>query len=365
MEQLVRLAKFPFLPEAQEWIKKSGPILDDLLTGTVYATARSLGKRRVAAALTKERVWTHQFDSDPEAINELLSYIIARMIASVIGDKYLIRRYALAEAERVNEKLQFEPLDLLLRVCDVLSIELSQEMGDTEETVRMHFLAFLTNTSQMRAKEWKLVNMPVKDGFVVLDKRKVCRIVQEVLRRKFEAELPLSVTEGIKEAFTSEVVELQDVIAEHKKEFAPEIGGVIKAECFPPCVKRLIGMAQRGENLSHMGRFTVASFLHTIGMSNEEIMKIFAVSPDFREDLTRYQVEHVTGGISGTEYTPPECTTMVSFGLCFDKDSLCGYEWMTHPLKYYRTKIKPRRRKQGAVTEGEKAKEKEGSEGSK
>ena len=352
MESLVRLATFPFLPEAHEWAKKSGPSLDDILSGAVYATARSLGKRRVAAALEKDRLWVNRYDTEPEAVNELLSYIVARMIASVLGDKYLIRRFILAEAERVNEKLQKEPMDFVLRVCEFLKIEVSEDLGLDNETIKMHFLAFLINTSQMRSPEWKLVNMPLKDGYVLLDKRHVCRIVQEVLRRKFEEELPLAVTVGIKEAFESEVLELQEVIEQHKKDFSPEMTGVIKAECFPPCIKHLIGIAQKGENLSHMGRFTLASFLHTIGMTNEDIMKIFAVSPDFREDLARYQIEHITGGISGTEYTPPECTTMSSFGLCFEKDRLCEYEWMTHPLKYYRARLRPPRRKGEAKKEG-------------
>jgi len=363
MEPLVRLATFPFLPDAQEWIKRSGPSLDDILLSSAYSTARAMGARRVSAVLGKDRLWKSSPDTDPEAVNELLSYIVARMIASVIGDKYLIRRFALSEAERINEKLQKEPMDFVLRICEILGIEVSQGLAADAESIQMHFLAFLKNTSQMRANEWKMVNMPVKDGFVQLDKRRVCRIVQEVLKRRFEGELPLSVTQGIKDVFASEIVELQEVIAEHKKEFSPELGGVIKAECFPPCIKHLIGMAQRGENLSHMGRFTLASFLHTVGMSNEEIMKVFAVSPDFREDLARYQIEHVTGGISGTEYTPPECTTMSSFGLCFEKDRLCEYEWMTHPLKYYRAKCRPRRRKDGAGKDGEKGKIKDAKEG--
>jgi DNA primase large subunit len=363
--ELVRLATFPFRPEASEWVKKKGPSLDDILSGTAYATARSLGKRRVAAALEKDRLWVNRYDTETEAINELLSYIVARMIASVLGDKYLIRRFVLAEAERINEKLQKEPMDYVLKVCEFLKIEVSEDLGADLESIKMHFLAFLTNTSQMRSPEWKLVNMPLKDGFVILDKRRVCRIVQEVLKRKFEEELPLAVTAGIKDAFSSEVVELQEVIEQHKKEFSPELNGVIKAECFPPCIKHLIAMAQKGENLSHMGRFTLASFLHTIGMTNEEIMKVFAVSPDFREDLARYQIEHITGGISGTEYTPPECTTMSSFGLCFEKDHLCGYEWMTHPLKYYRAKLRPPRRKGEAKKESEADKKKDGSEAAK
>ncbi|HEQ78785.1 MAG TPA: hypothetical protein ENN76_00800, partial [Euryarchaeota archaeon] len=58
------------------------------------------------------------------------------------------------------------------------------------------------------------------------------------------------------------------------------------------------------------------------------------------EGMARYQIDHVTGVTSGTEYTPPECNTMKSNANCFEPDRLCEQEWMTHPLKYYRTKQK-------------------------
>jgi DNA primase large subunit len=274
---------------------------------------------------------------------------VARILASVVGDRYLIRRFALAEAERVNQRLQEEELDFVMEVCGHLDIDVASTGTRSENghTMKMHFLTFLKNTSQMRSIEWKLVNMDVKGGFVFLDQRRLCRIIQEVLRRRYEEELPLPVTGPIKEAFEAETLEILDVIKERKRFLEPDGMGEIRVDCFPPCIKHLIAMAQAGENLSHMGRFTLASFLHTLGMSNEEILKVFASSPDFREDLASYQIDHITGVISGTEYTPPECTTMVSFGLCYEKDRLCDKEWLTHPLKYYRSQVRYLRRKKG------------------
>ena len=73
-------------------------------------------------------------------------------------------------------------------------------------------------------------------------------------------------------------------------------------------------------------------------MSADEIMGVFSASPDFDESKTRYQIDHITGEISGTVYSPPECSTMKSYGICFDEDGLCRKEWMTHPLKYYKIK---------------------------
>jgi DNA primase large subunit len=71
-------------------------------------------------------------------------------------------------------------------------------------------------------------------------------------------------------------------------------------------------------------------------MSADEIIKLFGTSPDFDESKTRYQVEHITGKISGTEYTPPECDTMRTYGICIDADSLC--KRISHPLSYYSKK---------------------------
>ena len=60
-------------------------------------------------------------------------------------------------------------------------------------------------------------------------------------------------------------------------------------------------------------------------------------------EKARYQVEHITGKTSGTEYTPPGCDTMKSNSICFNPDSLCNKEWMNHPLSYYRIKGKKKR----------------------
>jgi len=89
-------------------------------------------------------------------------------------------------------------------------------------------------------------------------------------------------------------------------------------------MRKLLAMAQGGENVPHQGRFALTTFLHTLGMSADDIMKVFSVSPDFDPRKSRYQVEHITGVISGTEYTPPECRTMKTYGICFPRTTCAG-----------------------------------------
>lgn len=107
---------------------------------------------------------------------------------------------------------------------------------------------------------------------------------------------------------------------------------------FPPCMRKLLATLERGENIPHAGRFALTAFLHAVGMSADDILKMFSSTPDFDKKKTRYQVEHITGKISGIVYTPPECAAMKTYGLCSNEDLLCKKEWLTHPLKYYRAK---------------------------
>jgi DNA primase large subunit len=123
--------------------------------------------------------------------------------------------------------------------------------------------------------------------------------------------------------------------------------GPIDDASFPPCMKTILTMMRAGENVPHTGRFAIVSFLHTIGMSADRIMELFSTAPDFDARKSEYQVRHITGEISGTEYSPPECSTMKSYGICYNPDQLCQQEWMTHPLKYYRS-AKRRRYRSGA-----------------
>jgi DNA primase large subunit len=108
-------------------------------------------------------------------------------------------------------------------------------------------------------------------------------------------------------------------------------------------MRALLAGTQNGLNLPHSGRFALVSFLHALGMDSEQIMALFAKSPDFDESKTIYQVKHITGEGSGTEYTPPECSTMKSYGICFEPDDLCNSDRVVHPLIYYRIRTRSAR----------------------
>ena len=342
------LAAYPFLKEAAEFVRAQGPSLTELLQDIAYSEARASGAERVRSALDKGNIPDPACRSDRDCLAELLGYLCARLVVSVAGNSSLIKRYALAEAKHAGRQLETEPLPTVLAIAEELGLPAAAKDGGAT----LHFTHYMRYSAQLRAAEWKLINRRVDSGQVELTKGELCRILEEFVKRRMEAELPLAVPDDVKEAFRDAAMELRLAADARMRHLEPKEMGKIRVECFPPCMKQLLAMAQAGENVPHSGRFAIVAFLHTLGATSDDIMKLFSTSPDFQEDKTRYQVEHITGVTSGTEYTPPGCDTMKTYSLCFKPDSLCKQEWLTHPLKYYKIKIRPPKGKGGKGPEG-------------
>jgi DNA primase large subunit len=345
--ETLHLAKYPFLRDASEHVKDQGVTLEDLLGHEAFRQARARGKARVVDALEDGVVHFRPMGGEEEQLEEILSYPMARMYVSCVDDKFLTKRYALAEGVAMYERLEKEELDVVEDVAFQLGVTLNTD----QDVLRMHFIDYLKFTSRMRSKEWKLVNTEVKEGFVALSQVRLARVLQQALQDRIEAELPLPVNDQIVQVLGSDLKELKERTAVKRDQFKAEDFGKVSVENFPPCVKHLIGMAQAGENIPHSGRFALTAFLHHVGLSSDEILALYAASPDFDHSKTKYQVDHITGETSGTEYTPPECATMKSYGICYEPDSLCNHpkEYVKHPLSYYRIKNLPRKDRQGAI----------------
>jgi len=145
----------------------------------------------------------------------------------------------------------------------------------------------------MRSPEWKLINRDLSDGYVSVTSRELARMIQEYLRRKNERELPVPVDQELQTRFKTDIQELREIINERKRQFEAKDFGKISVVKLPPCIKQLLGMTQNGENVPHVGRFALASFLHTLGLSTEDILKTFATSPDFDINKARYQIDNI------------------------------------------------------------------------
>lgn len=111
----------------------------------------------------------------------------------------------------------------------------------------------------------------------------------------------------------------------------------VSPENYPPCVRAALNMLEKGENVPHYGRFLMTTYLLAVGKSVDDIMALFPKAPDFKQSITKYQVEHIAGLKGGrTRYSVPSCSTLQTHSFCF-KDPVKCYE-ITRPTQYPSTK---------------------------
>jgi len=348
--EIQTLARYPFLPDASQYMKDNGITLDDIVNSSAFAQAREAGRKRIMEALVDGQIHEHPMSNEVEVMVELLSYVVARIIVSCVGeDTLLLERYSLAEAKLVQDRLETENFDFVIDTATLLGLD-AVRLNVSE--VSVYFTDYLKNSSQMRSQEWKLMNQVMDQGRVELNQKRLARLLQNAVKTKIMDELPQPVNDHLIETFTPAIDLVKMEIERRKAQFEKESYGKVSFLRLPPCMKELLDMTKRGQNVPHVGRFAITAFLHTIGMSNDEIVAVFSSSPDFKADLARYQIDHITGKSSGIEYLPPECATMKTQGVCYNPDSLCNRNWLNHPLTYYSSKGKKKPKKPAAKPEG-------------
>jgi DNA primase large subunit len=324
------ISDFPFTEEAARYVREAGYSLDGLLDKGSFKPVRGRAAERVLGAIGGE-ISDRTTSKDTEILAEVLSYPLARIIVSCLGDPILIRRYALAEAKLAYRRMRNDAEGLL-----GLAEDLGIHPSSRNDPLRIHFSEYIKASHRMRDPKWKLVNRDLKDGHLTVTREEMMRLMEEMVRDRVMKGLPLEVDTGVcgrlSEYLEPIRSEMQALLARQKVDL-----GKVEEGSFPPCIKRMLSQVSTGINLAHSARFALTSFLLQINMPVEDVVALFNTSPDFDEEQTRYQVEHIAGA-SGTRYKPPSCATMTTYGNCPGEDDLC--KRIRHPLSYYERRIK-------------------------
>jgi len=331
-------ARYPFLAAARDAVEDAAVDLGAVVATDEAVTERAL--ERVECAITDGTVG----EPHRQTRVELLSYPVARVLVSLVDQSVCTRKYATAEAETARKRFgsefeattefkstQTERVDL----DDFLSeFGLTDSVRDADDGYWVAVGEYLDLAADQRGDQWRLVNRPLADGWVRIATDELHVLLKQAIRHRVEDGLPFSVPEAIATELDDEVEQLREVLSD--LDLTREIDTVVP-EMFPPCMQALLDQVQKGEHLAHHSRFAIAAFLTSIGMTTDEIVDLFNVNPGFGEEATRYQVDHIRGETSPTEYSTPACSTMVSYGDCVNKDDLC--ETISHPMAYYEQKL--------------------------
>jgi DNA primase large subunit len=343
--------EYPFLPGAESLVRGQTWTVRTLLEEPAYETARSLGRARILAAADDPRAVKDvaEFAGAPSDVR-YLSFLFARLVLAAAPSPAPLRRWAVAESKRSSSRLESLHGTEQAMEIEAVADALGTPMRSGADGMEVSLVDYVRLATPIREADYRLVRQEVREGQVLVRPKRAARLLEEAIRRTLADPLPL----------TSDVVTL---VRERESELLGNVtarmplpvarsgagGGVLRPERFPPCIRKMRRTLQKGENLSHAGRFALAAFLHRAGADQETIVDAYRGAPDFDESITRYQVEHITRHSDGAGYEPPECETLRSHGLCardgdptaespVDRapDALCFEERLRHPLQYYR-----------------------------
>lgn len=323
------LSKYPFLREGlREFFGSNVSIKDFLEENEKYLREVS---REILSLLDSNDI---RFDWETE--KRVKKYIIAKILLTYIRDYFISARYAIKERKSLYDHLKIEnDYGIILKIANELGIN----MEFKNNSYYIPLPSFLRNAVVFNDKELKLCNQEIIEGKVVADREITSKIIREAFYRKYMeevntlSEFPQDVEEILKR-HASEIILRGEQIKQEKANLGP-----LNKKAFPPCLSMIISEMEKGVNVSHPARFFLVTFLHRIGLPNDEIMKYFGEVPDYMEKITKYQVEHITGTGRGREYSVPSCQTLASLGLCYkENDQLCKSGRINHPLQYYKIK---------------------------
>lgn len=318
--ELVFCVKYPFSENTKEIVKWLNFKLDSI-DNSVLERA----KERVIKGIEKNIVLPDSSSSQPRILlTEILSYPVAKILVSLTNDNLITKQYAYAESNAMRKFLSDEKEETIKK--------LALELGISIHDGTVSFIDYLKNLP--KNNEYRLVNVPMKEGRVYLSKELLVGILAERFRLRLEEELSKKI--DVPQTYKTYAMEI-------KKEFTRQIPikdinlGIVESEKFPPCIKALIQRHISGEKVPHTPRFVLATFLINVNMPIEKIVDIYRKTANFNEKKTRYYIEYSAGKRgSGVKYTSPSCDKMVDYGLCVNKDALC--EKIKHPLSYYAVK---------------------------
>ncbi len=330
------IAKYPFLPQARQLISGFG---FDFETIVNIPRVRERAMQRVSASFDFKAHFSKPLTHDPQT--EVASYALALAYASGINDNKMIERFALYEADQINNYLKAETHEgVILEVARAFNWEIHTEKVDCQQTISVHFTKFIENTSRGRLhhdSKWKLVNRVLVGGWVRVNPYDLARLLQEEVRIRIE--------ENAKRELTNVPEQMQLDIEELKAEFLKrkpmleEFDQIVRAQEseYPPCIAGFLKRAATGQHMSHVERFTLVTYLVHQGVSIDSIVNLFSGMPDFNAEKTRYQVENLAGKRGYGEdkpYTTYNCSSLQTHGVCSGPvDQVCRR--IRNPLTYH------------------------------
>jgi DNA primase large subunit len=324
------LAKYPFLNEASDYIRETHfdfeefnrPEMSHIIDRAVERIETEITKGSVYEKLDKYEI-------------EILTFLVTLIIAKSIGSESILKKYSLFEAmraekyltedlrkERNNERKRL----LLFKIFeDLFKINVDLDSKDTN-LFKVRVTDYLTRALNFHEEEWKLINRLVHNGYVYLDADETVRLIRSELTSLIYSRIKTMTLSNLPDSIKAKVDDLR-IKLQPRYEYRR-----YQPTDYPPCIKNSLEVMNRGENLPHSARLMLATYMLAIGKSVDDIVILFHNAPDYNENITKYQVEHLAGNRgSHTKYSVPSCEKLRNENLCFATEECNG---ITNPIQF-------------------------------
>src|SRR5215212_6534051 len=321
------LAKYPFLNEAGEYLRESSFGWEELdRTDMKHIIDR-------AAERIEIEVNGKIYDNLERYEIEILTFIISLVIVKSIGIDQVLRKFALAEARRA-EKFLTEDLrkqgeskrrSVFTKIFEDL-FKLKIVISEDRRLFKVRVVDYLARASHFHEQEWKLINRLVHNGYVYLDADETVRLIRSELTSLIYSRIKTMTLSNLPDSIKAKVDDLR-IKLQPRYEYR-----TYQPTDYPPCIKNSLEVMNRGENLPHSARLMLATYMLAIGKSVDDIVILFHNAPDYNENITKYQVEHLAGNRgSHTKYSVPSCEKLRNENLCFATEECNG---ITNPIQF-------------------------------
>jgi DNA primase large subunit len=336
------LGDLPFIQEAGELLIRKGYGLSmDELVENWSEPFVAAGVKRARDAVMEGRVDESLNGMAPE--QRILSFVVAALVVRATGNQYAIKRFALAEAKRLEERVfqrirsnRYDAAVLLSAIYSrILGMSLERvdrTIGPERFEVDLGLRDYLSLSSSLDASKWGIVNRVVVGGRVYMKLEDAARLLRSGIADRIERRVSSMEIPSPPAPIAEAAAKLSEEIVKTRP--PPAAAAVsVSREQYPPCIRSILKRLEAGENLPHSARFLLATFMVNIGMPTDDVIALFSRSPDFNERVTRYQVEHIAGLRGGKRYSVPACPKLVAQGLCA-RDDTC--DDIRNPISYLR-----------------------------
>ena len=334
--------KYPFLPQVRDHIARSG--LDiETLGGLPQVRRRTM--LRVISSFDPSAHLLLEKGKDRDIDIVIATFPLAVLYVAGVGDRRLMERFALYEAQQINRYLKEETREeVILEIARTFKWDIRFEKSKTGTNILIPFTKYLENTTKAKLAHdptWKLVNRRLDRGRVLTNPHELARLLQVEVEERIKGYTNQKLT-NIPQELQEDINELRTAFLKTRP-LLEEFDQMVRAEEseYPPCISAFMKRALKGEHLSHVERFTLVTYLLHQGISVDSIVSLFSNVSDFNESKTRYQVENLAGKTGGrTEpYITYNCSTLQTHGVCLKpRDPICLT--IRNPLTYHLRKQK-------------------------